>query len=266
MYCVLTILRGLACVAACCTDRHPVACDLVHLIEAERSIFDGLRHGDFWKGGPSVRLEQEYIRSGCLVAASLPRLHTDRAFEEARLARTYGILGMDAIESLAIQSSQPYIEAMSNKRLPEGITAPRGLDGQLCFALYSANLAMGKLYRQLLAKLDLTYPQYLVMLILWEGDGITVSDLGERLFLDSATLTPLLKRLQTAGMVVRTRGIRDERQVIVTLTEAGMALREKAGDVPVEVFCATGCDIDQVVGLKAQLEKLRAGLIGASTA
>jgi DNA-binding MarR family transcriptional regulator len=150
---------------------------------------------------------------------------------------------------------------MSKNSLPAGIEAPRTLDGQLCFALYSANLAMGKLYRQLLADLDLTYPQYLVMLVLWEGDGITVSELGERLFLDSATLTPLLKRLQAAGLVQRTRGTRDERQVIVTLTDEGRVLRERAGQVPVDVFCATGCEVDEVVGLKSQLEKLRAGLI-----
>lgn len=155
---------------------------------------------------------------------------------------------------------------MSKNTLPPGIEAPRTLDGQLCFALYSANLAMGKLYRQLLAGLDLTYPQYLVMLVLWEGDGITVSELGERLFLDSATLTPLLKRLQAAGMVQRTRGTHDERQVIVTLTDEGRALREKAGQVPVDVFCATGCEIDEVVGLKSQLEKLRTGLIDTNNA
>lgn len=153
---------------------------------------------------------------------------------------------------------------MSKASLPPGIEPPRTLDGQLCFALYSTQLAMGKLYRQLLARLELTYPQYLVMLVLWEGDGITVSDLGERLFLDSATLTPLLKRLQAAGFVQRTRGTRDERQVIVTLTDQGKALREKAGDVPVEVFCATGCDVDQLRGLKAQLETLRASLIAGS--
>lgn len=150
---------------------------------------------------------------------------------------------------------------MSKKSLPAGIETPRTLDGQLCFALYSANLAMGKLYRQLLAKLDLTYPQYLVMLVLWEGDGITVSDLGERLFLDSATLTPLLKRLQAAGLVQRTRGTQDERQVIVTLTDEGKALRVQAGYVPEEVFCATGCEIDELSGLKHQLETLRSSLI-----
>nr|WP_063573786.1 MarR family transcriptional regulator [Luteibacter rhizovicinus] len=155
---------------------------------------------------------------------------------------------------------------MSKNSLPPGIEAPRTLDGQLCFALYSANLAMGKLYRQLLSGLDLTYPQYLVMLVLWEGDGITVSELGDRLFLDSATLTPLLKRLQAAGLVQRTRGTYDERQVIVTLTDEGRALREKAGQVPVDVFCATGCEIDEVIGLKSQLEKLRAGLIDTNNA
>ncbi|MET0255883.1 MAG: MarR family transcriptional regulator [Luteibacter sp.] len=155
---------------------------------------------------------------------------------------------------------------MSKNSLPEGIEAPRTLDGQLCFALYSANLAMGKLYRQLLAKLDLTYPQYLVMLVLWERDGITVSDLGDRLYLDSATLTPLLKRLQAAGLVLRTRGTRDERQVIVTLTGEGRALREKTGDIPVDVFCATGCEIDELVGLKHQLESLRASVIDTTRA
>jgi DNA-binding MarR family transcriptional regulator len=155
---------------------------------------------------------------------------------------------------------------MSSKSLPPGIDPPRTLDGQLCFALYSANLAMGKLYRHLLAALELTYPQYLVMLVLWEGDGITVSELGDRLFLDSATLTPLLKRLQAAGLVQRTRGTRDERQVIVTLTDEGRALREKAGKVPEDVFCATGCEVDELSGLKHQLERLRAGLIDSNNA
>lgn len=153
---------------------------------------------------------------------------------------------------------------MSKPSLPEGVEAPRTLDGQLCFALYSANLAMGKLYRQLLATLDLTYPQYMVMLVLWERDGITVSGLGERLFLDSATLTPLLKRLQAAGLVERTRGTQDERKVIVTLTAQGRALRERTGDVPVHVFCATGCKLDELAGLKRQLEALRASVLDAT--
>ena len=90
--------------------------------------------------------------------------------------------------------------------------APLLLDNQFCFALYSANLAMHKLYRQLLTQLDITYPQYLVMLVLWERDDVTVSDIGERLFLDSATLTPLLKRLEAAGLVSRQRSRQDERR------------------------------------------------------
>jgi DNA-binding MarR family transcriptional regulator len=149
---------------------------------------------------------------------------------------------------------------MSKKSPTEGLEPPRTLDGQLCFALYSANLAMGKVYRQLLAKLDLTYPQYLVMLVLWERDGVTVSELGEKLFLDSATLTPLLKRLQAAGLVARNRSTADERQVIVTLTDEGKALQAKAGDIPVDLFCAMQCDVDTLGSLKQQLEMLRGNL------
>ena len=134
------------------------------------------------------------------------------------------------------------------------------LDNQLCFALYSANLAMHKLYRGLLKTLDLTYPQYLVMLVLWETDGRSVSEIGERLYLDSATLTPLLKRLQTAGLVTRTRAVSDERQVIIALTDAGRTLRGKAGAVPEQVFCASACSLDELRQLKQELEKLRSSL------
>ena len=111
-------------------------------------------------------------------------------------------------------------------------TAALKLDNQLCFALYSANLALNKLYRQLLAPLNLTYPQYLVMLVLWEQDDMTVSDIGERLFLDSATLTPLLKRLESAGLINRHRSRKDERQVAVTLSEAGRELQQQALGIP----------------------------------
>lgn len=134
------------------------------------------------------------------------------------------------------------------------------LDSQLCFALYSANLAMAKVYRRLLADLGLTYPQYLVMLVLWEGDGLTVSQLGERLFLDSATLTPLLKRLQAAGLVLRERGREDERQVLVSLSDAGRALRSKARSVPENVFCASGCKPEELQAIRRDLEQLRARL------
>ena len=99
------------------------------------------------------------------------------------------------------------------------------LDNQLCFALYSASLAMTKLYKPLLDELGLTYPQYLAMLVLWERDGLTVSELGERLSLDSGTLTPLLKRLEAAGLIARIRAVEDERRVHITLTAAGRKLK-----------------------------------------
>ncbi|MFN3416806.1 MAG: MarR family winged helix-turn-helix transcriptional regulator [Caldimonas sp.] len=131
------------------------------------------------------------------------------------------------------------------------------LDNQLCFALYAASLAMTKLYKPLLDRLGLTYPQYLVMLVLWEHGGQTVSELGERLFLDSGTLTPLLKRLQSAGWVVRRRDTTDERRVIVHLTPAGEALREAAVQVPLEVACATHCSLEEIAELRQRLHGLR---------
>lgn len=134
------------------------------------------------------------------------------------------------------------------------------LDDQLCFALYSTGLAMNKVYRQLLRKLDLTYPQYLVMLVLWERDELTVSEIGARLFLDSATLTPLLKRLEAAGLVKRTRSAADERQVVVALSEAGRAMEAQAGAIHDEVLCATACSPEQLSVLKQQLEMLRGKL------
>lgn len=127
----------------------------------------------------------------------------------------------------------------------------------MCFALYSANLALHKVYRKLLGELDLTYPQYLVMLVLWQRDDVIVSEIGEKLFLDSATLTPLLKRLETAGLLVRNRAKSDERQVIITLTDAGKALKEKAKGIPEAIMCATECDIEEMSALKSQLESLR---------
>lgn len=135
--------------------------------------------------------------------------------------------------------------------------APLLLDRQLCFAIYSANLALHKIYRQLLAPLDITYPQYLVMMVLWERDDVTVSEIGERLFLDSATLTPLLKRLETAGLLHRLRSRKDERQVVVTLTDKGNALRQQARAIPESVICATSCEMEKLQSLKGELEMLR---------
>jgi len=134
------------------------------------------------------------------------------------------------------------------------------LDEQLCFALYSTSLAMMRVYRGLLPKLGLTYPQYLVMMVLWEQDQLTVSDIGERLFLDSATLTPLLKRMEAQGMVQRNRARSDERQVIISLTDEGKALRKDASGVMPEVLCATQCSADEASTLRDQLVSLRKSL------
>ncbi len=131
------------------------------------------------------------------------------------------------------------------------------LDRQLCFALYSASLAMTKLYKPLLDPLGLTYPQYLVMLVLWEGDGLSVSQLGERLALDSGTLTPLLKRLETLGMVQRLRDATDERRVLLQLTTAGRQLRQQALKVPAAIARASGCELGEITALTAQLQQLR---------
>ena len=116
---------------------------------------------------------------------------------------------------------------------------PLTLDEQLCFALYSTSLAMTKAYKPLLENLGLTYPQYLAMLVLWESDDIAVKDMAARLNLDSATVTPLLKRLEVQGYVERVRGIEDERLVYIRLTKAGTALKRSAREVPGEIFCAT---------------------------
>lgn len=136
------------------------------------------------------------------------------------------------------------------------------LDRQMCFALYSASLAMTKLYKPLLSKLDLTYPQYLVMLVLWERDGIRVSGLKERLYLDYGTLTPLIKRLEAHGLLIRQRAPDDERQVIVRLTERGRALKTEAGQIPEQVATAAGCSLAELEDLKSQLLALRNRLHG----
>ena len=131
------------------------------------------------------------------------------------------------------------------------------LDNQLCFAVYSASLVMTRLYKPLLEKLNLTYPQYLVMLALWERDGQTVSELGAQLSLDSGTLTPLLKRLEANGLVARLRDVADERRVHITLTAAGRKLKARAASVPGCLLAASQCSISELVDLTRQLQTLR---------
>jgi MarR family transcriptional regulator, organic hydroperoxide resistance regulator len=135
------------------------------------------------------------------------------------------------------------------------------LQEQLCFSVYSLSLAINKVYRPLLKKLDLTYSQYLVMLVLWEGDQRTVSDIGEQLFLDSATLTPLLKRLESAALVQRIRSSQDERQVIICLTEQGRQLRQQAAAIMDDMLCAMGCSLEELGALRERLNSLRNHLI-----
>ena len=137
---------------------------------------------------------------------------------------------------------------------------PHELDQQLCFALYSTMLGMNKVYRALLKGLGLTYPQYLVMLVLWQHGDQTVSDIGTRLFLESPTLTPLLKRLELAGFVARDRSVTDERQVIVSLTVAGKRLRQRASAIPGCVAAAMECSPDEIDALRSQLTVVRSKL------
>ena len=134
------------------------------------------------------------------------------------------------------------------------------LDNQLCFAVYAAAHAFNATYKPLLEPLGLTYPQYLVMLVLWQEDGVTVSAIGSRLGLDSGTLTPLLKRLEAAGLLNRLRDAADERQVRITLTAAGRALRQKAKGIPQELFCASGLTLRDLGALRSKLESLAANL------
>ena len=131
------------------------------------------------------------------------------------------------------------------------------LDNQICFAVYSAGHAFNRVYKPLLEKLGLTYPQYLVMLVLWERDDVPVRDIGEKLFLDSGTLTPLLKRLEAAHLVKRTRSSEDERQVLIALTPQGHALKDKARAVPQSILAASDCSVSELVAMKDEIVALR---------
>ena len=137
------------------------------------------------------------------------------------------------------------------------------IDQMLCFAVYSAGHAFTRFYKPRLDALDLTYPQYLVFLVLWERDDITVKALGERLFLDSGTITPLIKRLEARGLVSRHRDEEDERQVRIRLTAEGRALKGKAQAIPLAVIEGAGQSLDATEALRRELVALRARLDGA---
>ncbi len=145
--------------------------------------------------------------------------------------------------------------------MPNKSDAMLQLDNQLCFALYSTSLAMTKVYKPLLGELGLTYPQYLAMLVLWEKDGLMVSELGQRLYLDSGTLTPLLKRLETSGYISRIRALEDERRVYITLTSLGRKLKTRAAKIPDCILSASQCSISEISDLTRQVQSLRQHLV-----
>ncbi|WP_033213499.1 MarR family winged helix-turn-helix transcriptional regulator [Kitasatospora phosalacinea] len=154
-----------------------------------------------------------------------------------------------------------------NPRSPRGEDADLLLlDQQICFSLNAASRAFGGVYRTALKDLGLTYPQYLVMLVLWEEGALPVKQLGERLRLDSGTLSPLLKRLEAAGLVVRERSPEDERSVIVTPTPAGRELREGALAVPRRILAAAGLPLDDLRALRELLTRVTANLDAAAGA
>lgn len=140
------------------------------------------------------------------------------------------------------------------------------LESQFCFALYSATLALGKVYAPILAELRLTYPQYLVMLVLWQEDGLTVRALGEQLHLNSGTLTPMLKRMEQAGLVRRSRDRKDERLVRTELTAAGRELRARALHIPCAIAEVIGLPPDKLVRIKDELQGVRQALEADETA
>ena len=133
---------------------------------------------------------------------------------------------------------------------------PLLLENQVCFPLYSAANAVIRAYRPLLDALDLTYSQYLVMMVLWEQDGASVKDIGSRLHLDSGTLTPLLKRLEAKGFVERGRCEQDERVRVLKLTDSGAGLKAKAKSIPDVMKCKLTLDLDELVALKSLCEKV----------
>ncbi|MBD8556244.1 MarR family transcriptional regulator [Rhizobium sp. CFBP 8762] len=150
------------------------------------------------------------------------------------------------------------------QNLQENGPATVAVDQQLCFAVYSAAHAFNRAYKPLLEKLGLTYPQYLVLLVLWQGDGITVKAIGDVLGLDSGTLSPLLKRLEATGLISRNRDGKDERQVFIVLTDKGRALEADAANVFTDIGLATGCSQQQVDDLRSSLQTLSHNLASAT--
>lgn len=153
-----------------------------------------------------------------------------------------------AASKKALKKSRPEVAPNESEYLK--------LDNQLCFPLYAASRMMVNAYRPLLSELGITYPQYLVLLVLWEADGLSVSAIGERLHLDSGTLTPLLKRLASLGLIERRRSPEDDRVVGNWLTPAGRELKKKAVHVPIQLLCSAKLDVDELAPMRRVLQRL----------
>ncbi len=130
------------------------------------------------------------------------------------------------------------------------------LDNQLCFAFYTCSREIIRQYKPYLDKLGITYTQYVTMLVLWESPKISVKGLGDKLYLDSGTLTPLLKRLEASGLITRERDAMDERSVIISLTPKGKDIQKSAYEIPEKIFCSTGLSVDEAISLREQIKKL----------
>jgi len=165
----------------------------------------------------------------------------------------HGSLGVTAIQPTAVDPTAMGPTAM-------------GLTDQICFALYSASRALTARYRELLAPLGLTYPQYLVLMALWQQEPLSVTALGDRLALDSGTLSPLLRRLDAAGLVERRRSATDERSVLVHLTAAGRELEPAAAGIAASIGESTGLELDDLIALRQQVTELTQNVRGSMTA
>ncbi|OPZ76620.1 MAG: Organic hydroperoxide resistance transcriptional regulator [Alphaproteobacteria bacterium ADurb.Bin438] len=134
------------------------------------------------------------------------------------------------------------------------------LDNQLCFALYNASKNITKTYQPLLKRLDLTYTQYIALLVLWEKDEVTLSEIGARLNLDSGTLTPMLKAMESKDLLLRKKGVDDERKIFIKLTEKGKALKEEALKIPQEMMCKINLPKDKIFALRDLINKFNSKL------
>ena len=156
-------------------------------------------------------------------------------------------------------------ERVSFRTMTDPLPHPLSLDSQLCFSLYGASIAMNRVYKPMLDRLGITYPQYLVLHALWEEDGRTIGAIAERLALESSTVTPLVKRMEAAGLMTRTRNPADERQVQVRLSERGRALREDCGCLGETLVARSGMTLDQLDQLNRQVQAMRDALAAATS-